>query len=275
MKKILLFLSGSMLMWNFSLAPVNAAPIAATSTKAPSAQALAKEGEYLQNAKQAINKKQYNKAITLCDKAILVNPKGAEAYRLRSRGYAGLGNPQRAKADFDQAVQLGYRPVSAKQLSPTRMSSPKLASSGRRTGPRMSPPKKASSNIGSLLYNPMGVIRRYDDSIRLNPYSANNYYGRGRAYANLDNYQQAISDFSRAIQLDALNALFYYERGRAQAKLKNYQLAIEDYTRAIELNPSNSYAYAYRADAYQSLGDYQQAELDMNRAIELNPQLEQ
>lgn len=62
---------------------------------------------------------------------------------------------------------------------------------------------------------------------------------------------------SRAIKLSPKNAGAYLSRGIVYAKLEQYEEAICDYTKAIELNPDDAKVYRPRSLAYAELGDNQ------------------
>ena len=51
----------------------------------------------------------------------------------------------------------------------------------------------------------------------------------------------------------------YYYRGLAYYKLQQYKEAIDDFSVAIEGNPSDIRAYEKRGDAYCQTGDYDNA----------------
>jgi tetratricopeptide (TPR) repeat protein len=102
----------------------------------------------------------------------------------------------------------------------------------------------------------------------------NNYLmhnDRGTTYANLGQYQLAISDYNNAIRLKEDYADAYYNRGRAYYKIGHYQHATEDYNEAIRLKPEHAYAYNNRGILYGELGQYQLAMKDFNKAIRLKP----
>jgi len=53
--------------------------------------------------------------------------------------------------------------------------------------------------------------------------------------------------------------------------LEQYEEAISDYTKAIELDPEKAIAYRLRSLAYAELGDNEAARQDLDKAMELNP----
>jgi len=61
----------------------------------------------------------------------------------------------------------------------------------------------------------------------------------------------------------------YCKRGLAYYNLQNYTQAIEDYTQAINLKPNYKVAYKLRGDAYKALGENEKAEADFAKAREL------
>ena len=68
-------------------------------------------------------------------------------------------------------------------------------------------------------------------------------------------------------------SLQYYCRGNCKKLLNDYEGAISDFTRAIKYNPNFAEAYFRRADIKTILNDNKGAALDYVKAIELNPEL--
>ena len=113
-------------------------------------------------------------------------------------------------------------------------------------------------------------IDLFTEYIRLDPKSANAYYNRGNAKADLKNFEDAINDYSIAIELDPTNASAYYNRGNAKADLMNFEGAINDYNKAIELDPGKANAHCNRGNMRFRLNDFEGAITDYSKAIELN-----
>jgi len=108
-------------------------------------------------------------------------------------------------------------------------------------------------------------IECYDESLKLEEY-AEAYNNRGNAYAELNEYERAIEDFSKAIELNPALAEAYNNRGLAYAELNKYERAIEDYNKAIELNPNDAEAYANIGIVYLKIRRYEEAARDLKRA---------
>lgn len=126
------------------------------------------------------------------------------------------------------------------------------------------------------------ALAEYDETIRLNPYSAEAYFNRGVARCQDPG---AIADFDEAIRLNPSFADAYFHR----ACLKDYlapresvmaarhaalRSAIVDFDKAIRLNLDSSYlshAYYRRGKAKYNLDRYAAAIVDFDEALRLNP----
>lgn len=93
----------------------------------------------------------------------------------------------------------------------------------------------------------------------------------GELNLHLNNYEEAVRNFSRAIQSCDSSLIMdedlYYSRANAFMKLRKYEAAIEDYTKIINkqgLLISN--AYLGRAEAKKRIGDYEGAKQDLESA---------
>ena len=144
----------------------------------------------------------------------------------------------------------------------------------------------------------------------LNTFSENPdiFYLRGKAKANLNDYQGAILDYNNAIALDSNDVRYYKSRGYSKSFLKDYEGAINDFLRIQILDPENKTAYytiglfykfqgksfesikffnlalefnnspiseCYfeRGNAKSNLEDYRGAVMDFTKALEHNPKL--
>ncbi len=90
---------------------------------------------------------------------------------------------------------------------------------------------------------------------------------RGRAYFELERYQQALEDFNEVVKLIPDCAECYFNRANAYNGLGQLSNAIEGYNEAIRLLPNFVHAYYFRGIAYKKLGMNQQALKDYNQAV--------
>ncbi len=73
---------------------------------------------------------------------------------------------------------------------------------------------------------------------------------RGLSYFEVEEYESAITDFSKAIDLQP-NAFLYYNRGNVYYKQEQYKLAIDEYDEAIQRNPNVADFYYQRGSAHE------------------------
>lgn len=100
------------------------------------------------------------------------------------------------------------------------------------------------------------AIVDYDDAIKADPDYPWAYNGRGRAYAQLGEYRQAISDFNQVIRRipgTVAVSFTYRERGFARCALGRQETAVADLTQAMTLGGLSPWAMQERlsnADYY-------------------------
>ena len=131
-------------------------------------------------------------------------------------------------------------------------------------------------NVAYQLYKekkPAASLPFLSKAVGLKPDYIIAYNHRGVVYAILNQYEQAIADYTIAISLDPNLVTAYYNRGNAYIALHQNEQAIADYTIAISLDPNYAKAYNNRGAVYVILNQYKQAIADYTIAISLDPNL--
>lgn len=111
-----------------------------------------------------------------------------------------------------------------------------------------------------------------DESARrigVDPNDFEAYNNRGLAYCDKEEYDKAITDYTKAIELNPKLANAYNNRGLVYFIRVEYDRAIGDYNEAIELDPKLAEAYRNRGNAYDARGEYDKAKADKKKAKEL------
>jgi serine/threonine-protein kinase len=98
-------------------------------------------------------------------------------------------------------------------------------------------------------------------------YRAKKIFYRGTEMIYLENYRQAIRDFTEAIKLDSGFLEAYENRGVAKYYMNDFRGSIEDYNRAIEMNPFDYETYGRRGWSRFSLREYDAALSDFTKAL--------
>ena len=87
----------------------------------------------------------------------------------------------------------------------------------------------------------------FDRAVALDPHNAYIYYDRGNLHAALQQYENAIDDYTLAIRQDPTLAEAYYNRGIARLKLKLNEAAVADLSKAGELGLFDAYSVIKRS----------------------------
>jgi tetratricopeptide (TPR) repeat protein len=109
------------------------------------------------------------------------------------------------------------------------------------------------------------VIEKYPDNIY------KSYANRGIAYSSLEQWNNAITDFTRVIDMDPKYDWGYIDRGVAYQHTGQWGKSVDDFSTAIEINKEAFDAYAGRAVTYGVLGQYDKALADFSETIKIDP----
>ncbi len=102
------------------------------------------------------------------------------------------------------------------------------------------------------------------------------YFYRGACYHSLEEYDEAMMDYSKAIKLDPKMTDAYYNRAKIILTRKDIQApkienAIKDLEKAIELDPNFQDALYAIAAAYKKLGDYHKTLEYIEKLLQVEP----
>ncbi|MDA0269297.1 MAG: tetratricopeptide repeat protein [Cyanobacteria bacterium] len=97
------------------------------------------------------------------------------------------------------------------------------------------------------------------------------YLERGKVYAHLGRWTQAITDYTQALSLSAVDDFYvHFLRGQAWEAVGDFKSAIADYTESIRIYPSDGLGYTRRGAVYAKTGQLLLAHRDFKAAIEQN-----
>lgn len=97
------------------------------------------------------------------------------------------------------------------------------------------------------------------------------YYGRGKAYIDIEEYELAVADLTQSIALDPPDIFYdYAARGFAYLHLNQQEAAIADADAALEREPFFATAYNTRGVAECNLHRVQDGTQDILIAIDLD-----
>ncbi|XP_030075000.1 small glutamine-rich tetratricopeptide repeat-containing protein alpha isoform X2 [Microcaecilia unicolor] len=93
----------------------------------------------------------------------------------------------------------------------------------------------------------------------------------GNEQMKLENYEGAVSFYTKALDLNPTNAVYFCNRAAAYSKLGNYAGAVRDCEQAIGIDPNYSKAYGRMGLALSSLNKHREAVVYYQKALALDP----
>ncbi len=102
------------------------------------------------------------------------------------------------------------------------------------------------------------------------------YFYRAAAYQALENYDEAMLDYTKAIQLNENMTDAYYNRARIILSRKDIEnpdisKAVKDLEKALELDPKFVDALFAMAAAQKKLGDYHKSLVYLEKLLQIEP----
>jgi tetratricopeptide (TPR) repeat protein len=129
------------------------------------------------------------------------------------------------------------------------------------------------SSLSTLLkFNYMHLVLIFIISVAI--WLTRHYASRGRSYAGLGKYAQAMKDIELAIQLEkdpVEKAEYISTRGGYYFQQGKYDLALVDYNNVLKIDPKSIISYVRQGRAHYKLGQYSEALLDADMALKLDP----
>ncbi|MEZ6089166.1 MAG: tetratricopeptide repeat protein [Pirellulaceae bacterium] len=221
-------------------------------------------------------------AVEVYTELIESEPKVGQYYTLRASSLWARGENEKALADYDRAIELGYaepHAFSSRGLFHAAMGNFSEAIADYTTA--IEKQKKAGDDDESPYLNRAAVyvtqkkpdlaIADYNAAIQLKPRNASIHQQRAVAYKMAGRFEEAILDFERAVELQPTNTAAWMGRGFLWFQLDEHQKAIADFSRVIELEPNTAAAYNNRGFNYKEIGEWEKALADYDKALELFP----
>ena len=122
----------------------------------------------------------------------------------------------------------------------------------------------------------ISAIEKISKSIEVKNDFDVSYFYRAVAYQSLENWDEAMLDYTKSIQLNPKMTDAYYNRARiilSRKDIKNPKIenAVSDLEIALELDENFVDALYAMAAALKKLGEYEKAIAYLDRAIEIEP----
>lgn len=121
------------------------------------------------------------------------------------------------------------------------------------------------------------AIEQFNKSIELKNDWEISYFYRAAAHQALENFDDAMIDYSKAISINPKMTDAYYNKAQITLSRKDIpnpdvEKAVQDLEKALELDPKFVDALFAMAAAYKKLGDYHKALEYLERLLQIEPQ---
>ncbi len=212
-----------------------------------------------------------------------IDPQHPDALSLYRRGAArdGLGQTERALADYNRAIQLGPDYPLAYYGRAVM-----LATHQRAYGRAIEDFDKVlvlvPDSVEALIrrgdaYSQLGdfghAIGDLDRAVALAPEDEQAYLYRGIAHSRRGENDLALLDWDTTLRLNPRNADALRNRGALLSTRGEQDLAIDDFDAAIAIRGDDPLTFYNRGYAYFALGHYQAAIVDYGTALSLDPNM--
>ena len=228
---------------------------------------------------EKVNAVKLSEAVEIYDELIKANPKGGRLFTQRASAWWARGERQRALADFDQAIQLGYveaHAFTSRGMFHTAMGNLDAALKDFGQAIEKDDKDEVPYINRAAVYMAQNKIdlslRDYGRAIELNPKKSDNYQQRAVAHKMKGDLDSALADFDKALELNPKHVPALMGRGYIWYQQEKHKQAVADFAAVIALAPGSAAAYNNRGFNQQRLGDGKAALADYNRALELAPE---
>lgn len=204
---------------------------------------------YIERARALMERHEFARALADCNKAITINPGSRQSYSARSFCNMHLGRYKEGIADCDKVIAMSPANESSmlirgaywnRSQAYQRLGKPDLARRDARKA------AMSGATVGTMQDHYQGI----------------------RCLNNAD-YTSAIQHFDKALAAAPERFKIYFMRASAKAGLENFEEAIKDYTAYLDREPKSYAAHFGRAEAYQETGHDNLAIGDYTEAIAL------
>jgi tetratricopeptide (TPR) repeat protein len=237
------------------------------------------------------NEGDYPSAIADLTTVLDADPSSAFAYLQRGNTYATMGSYDEAVADYGQAIALTEGAQQGDDAYDIRLRAylnrgnvygswwdhielaiPDLTAAVEMSSEGFTEPLMERGEAYNVLQDYENAVADFTEAIDQAPI-ARAYIGRGEAYMGLENYDSALDDFTTSIDLDNNGyTSAYLDRGDVHMAQGNTERALSDYTSAIGI--AGEYAapgYIRRSVAHIVRQDSSAAKEDLDEALRLEP----
>ncbi|MBX3135797.1 tetratricopeptide repeat protein [Candidatus Obscuribacterales bacterium] len=241
---------------------------------------ITKPRECLIAAKDALNKKNYERAYDLANYVLKTEPQNAEAHFIRGAGifYSAFGEESDAIKDLEKARELGYQSAELFSALAKLYDAKKdydRAIEAASYGIKVCSDKDLLRCRASL-YQAVG--KRKEALIDLNsfieqaPDKSMGYYMRANLFQQLGRDEDALRDLAVCNTKNPDSTIALTERSKLFLKLGRYKEALAEISKVADYDKSDDDAVRLRGDIYARINQNERAISDYTLAISMSPE---
>lgn len=235
---------------------------------------LVRKAEFL------VNRKKYNEALDLLDKAYLFDSHEIDIYLLRSDIYIETNQPEKAEEILFEALEMAdddEKDAVYAELSDIY----EIQENFDKAFDCLAKALSINPSSEDALYKLSHIVDmtdKYDESVALHlsiiekePYAWLAWFNLGRAYMGLGLYEKAIESFEFVMAIDENFDLVYRDAADVYYRIENFEKAISMFELAHE--KSGGYEdYSFRIGlCYERLENYKSARFHFRKAARQDP----
>lgn len=206
------------------------------------------------------------------------HPDEGRYYTLRASAWWALGKTEKALADFDQAIELGYEQAHA--YTGRGLFHAEVGNFEKAIADYDKALELDKESIAPIINRAAVHISRRDFDkaiadytlvLEAKPSSASILHQRAIALKSAGKLDDAAADFDTITKINPNDRAAVMGRGYIRFQQRDHAAAIEDFGRGIELNEKDAVAHNNRGYNRYQIGEYAGAVADYNEAIRLAP----
>lgn len=113
------------------------------------------------------------------------------------------------------------------------------------------------------------ALAEFNRAIRIAPYLADAYLGRGLTHLALGEVEAALADFDQALQCDPRMVQAYIQRAKLRTEAGDCEGALSDLSRVMDIHPTDPELYLHRGICRYKKGLLDDAAADFHRVLKL------
>jgi tetratricopeptide (TPR) repeat protein len=215
---------------------------------------------HLASAKAHLEKREFDKTIADCNKAIASDFNSAEAYNLRARARIGQA---RGRETIGIAADERWLADCTKALND--------CDEALAINPHFADAYVSRARVEVLRGELKKAVDDCDKALALDPGCANAYCTRAGVRVLTGENDKVIADSDRALAIDPNLAEAYDSRGSAWVEKGEYDKALADCGRALKLDPGMAVAHLNIGLVWAHRGDQDKAVAEYKHALSITP----